>query len=81
VGERNQVLTGQILISDLLVRLLGAKISKLAKIMNAETPRELASAVAGLFPLTPEIKIVSITGPPRLSVVWLEVTSRASLLK
>src|SRR3954451_23291805 len=29
--------------------------------MNAQTPRQLTPAIAGLFPLSPEIKIVSIT--------------------
>src|SRR4051794_27226397 len=31
--------------------------------MNAQAPRELALAVAGLLPLTPEVKVVSVTGP------------------
>ena len=61
MGECDGVLASKILLGDLLIRLL-TKAGKLAKIVNAKTPRLLALAEADLLPLRPEIKIVCVAG-------------------
>src|SRR3954453_579909 len=61
MGECDEVLTLKILFCYLFIGLLRTKISKLAKIMCAQTPRQLPAAIACLLPLSPEIKIVCVT--------------------